>query len=71
MDEALEKGSVSLADAEAFIDNSRMINGPTKNLHQSLLRQIEYRLISIGMSVIAYLLERVILRTIKRGGTKS
>jgi hypothetical protein len=31
---------------------------------------MEYRLISIGMSVIAHLLERVILRSIKRESRK-
>ena len=71
IDEALEKVSASLANGEAFIDNDHMANGPTKTLHQSLVGQIEYRLISIGMSVLAYLLERVILRSIKRGGTNS
>ena len=71
IDEALEKASASLADGDVFIDNDRMANDPTKTRHQSLGRQIESRLISIGMSVIAYLLERVILRSIKRGGTKS
>jgi hypothetical protein len=70
IDEALEQGSASLADGGAFIDNNHMINGSTENLHRSFMRQIEYRFISVGMTVIAYLLERVILRSIKRGGTK-
>ncbi|MDF0650371.1 MAG: hypothetical protein P0121_02735 [Nitrospira sp.] len=39
----------------------------TKIVHWSIVRQIEYRLVCIGMSVIAYLLERAVLRSIKRG----
>jgi hypothetical protein len=53
----------SLADGDALIDNNPMKNNPTKSLYQ----RMEYRLISIGMSVIAYLFERMILRSIKRG----
>jgi hypothetical protein len=38
--------------------------------HRSIVRHIEYRFVCIGMSVIAYLLERVILRSIKNSGAK-
>lgn len=40
-----------------------------KTPHQSLIHTLEYQLIAIGMSVIAYLLERVILRSIKNRST--
>jgi hypothetical protein len=57
----------SLADGDALIDNDPMKNNPTKSLYQPFIQRMEYRLISIGMSVIAYLFERMILRSIKRG----
>ncbi len=41
----------------------------TKTSRRTIVRQIEYRLVCIGMSVIAYLLERAVLRSIKRGTT--
>ncbi|MDF0676670.1 MAG: hypothetical protein P0120_20395 [Nitrospira sp.] len=46
-----------------------MIESPssTKTGHRTIVRHIEYRLVCIGMSVIAYLLERAVLRSIKRG----
>jgi hypothetical protein len=62
---------VLLAAGDTLIDNTVMTNGssPTKTGHRTLIRHIEHRLISIGMSVIAYLLERAVLRSIKRGKT--
>jgi hypothetical protein len=42
----------------------------TKPGHRSLVRHMEYRFVCIGMSVIAYLLERVILRSIKKSDAK-
>jgi len=47
-----------------------MSGDTTKPPHQPLVRQAEYWIISLGMSVIAYLLERVILRSIKNGEAK-
>jgi len=38
--------------------------------YRTIIQQIEYRLISLGMSVIAYLLERAVLRSIKNGEAK-
>ncbi|MDF0665382.1 MAG: hypothetical protein P0119_04810 [Nitrospira sp.] len=49
----------------AMTDSSSAI----KTGHRSIVRHIEYRLVCIGMSVIAYLLERAVLRSIKRGTT--
>jgi hypothetical protein len=37
---------------------------------RSLAGKLEFRLISIGMSVFAYLLEKMILRSAKGGKTK-
>jgi hypothetical protein len=53
------------------VDNIAMINrsSPAKAGHRSILRHIEHRLISIGMSVIAYLLEKAVLRSVKRDPT--
>jgi hypothetical protein len=50
-----------------------MTNGssPTKAAHRTIMRRIEYQLISIGMSVIAFLLERAVLRSIKRDKAES
>lgn len=57
-----------LAAGDTLIDNIAMPNGasPTTVGHRTIIRHIEYRLISIGMSVIAYLLERAVLRSIRR-----
>lgn len=54
-----------------LIDNIVMIDGSssTKTGHRSIVRHVEYRLVCIGMAVIAYLLERAVLRSIQRGGT--
>lgn len=64
---------VLLAAGDTLVDNTAMINGssPTKTGHRTLIRHIEHRLISIGMSVIAYLLERALLRSITRDKTQS
>jgi hypothetical protein len=63
---------VHLAAADTLLDNIAMINGasPTKTAHRTIVRHLEHRLISIGMSVIAYLLERAVLRSIKRDKTE-
>jgi len=37
---------------------------------RSLVGRLEFWLISLGMSVCAYLLEKVILRSVKGGGAK-
>ena len=62
-----------LAACNTVIDNIAMANGssPAKTGHRTIIRHIEHRLISIGMSVIAYLLERAVLRSIRRGKTAS
>lgn len=69
--ESRHMGSRPLAARDRLRDTIAMINSPsvTKTGQRSMIRQLEYRLISIGMSVIAYLLERAVLRSIKRGAT--
>ncbi|MDK2742016.1 MAG: hypothetical protein H8K03_09695 [Nitrospira sp.] len=69
-DGAHERDGFPLADDKAVVDNDCMSGDTTKPLHQPLVRQAEYWIISLGMSVIAYLLERVILRSIKNGEAK-
>jgi len=58
-----------IAAGSTLIDNIAMTNGssPSKTGHRTIIGHIEHRLISIGMSVIAYLLERAVLRSIRRG----
>lgn len=68
--EAHEIAQFSIEDSEAIIDNLPMLSNVTKTLHHPLVRRLEHWLISLGMSVIAYLLERVILRSIKNSGAK-
>lgn len=62
-----------IAAGDTLIDNIPMTNGssPSKTGHRTIIRHIEHRLISIGMSVIAYVLERAVLRSIRRDKTGS
>ncbi|TKB69305.1 MAG: hypothetical protein E8D52_10115 [Nitrospira sp.] len=62
-----------LAAGDTLSDNIAMANGasPAKTAHRSIIRHIEHRLISIGMSVVAYVLERAVLRSIRSDKTKS
>lgn len=68
--DAHEIDQFPLADGEAVIDNLFMSSNSTKSVYHALVRRLEHWLISLGMSVIAYLLERVILRSIKNDGAK-
>ncbi len=65
-------GSLLLAARDTLIDNTSMTDGSsaTRLGYRTIIQQIEYRLISLGMSVIAYLLERAVLRSIKNGEAK-
>ncbi len=61
-------GSIPLAGNATLLDNA-----PTMGITarpRSLAGKLEFRLISIGMSVFAYLLEKMILRSVKSGGSK-
>jgi len=58
-----------IADGVAVNDNGPTMS--TKMKPRSLAGRLEFLLISIGMSVLAYLLEKMILRSVKGGGAKS
>lgn len=70
IDEARETDQFSIAGGGAVVDNAPVAGNVTKPLHQPLVRRVEHWLISLVMSVIAYLLERVILRSIKDSDAK-
>ncbi|OYT19275.1 MAG: hypothetical protein CCU26_12405 [Nitrospira sp. UW-LDO-01] len=61
---------VSIAAGVTFIDNKDMRNDQPKSRYHTLMRHIEHRIIAVGMSVIAYLLEKAILRSLKNGSAK-
>ncbi len=71
-DESQDLRSRPLATCDSLMDTIDMISdsSPTKTGHRTMIRHIEYRLISIGMSVIAYVLERAVLRSIQRSETR-
>ena len=68
--EAHEIDQFPIADSKAVIDNLPMPRNSTESVYHPLVRRLEHWFISLGMSVIAYLLERVILRSIKNDGAK-
>jgi hypothetical protein len=55
-----------IADNAAFLDN--VLTMSTTMKPRSFAGRLEFRLISLGMSVLAYLLEKMILRSVKSGG---
>jgi len=64
----LAAGQFPVAGNVAFLDNSPTMSTSAKP--RSLAGRLEFLLISIGMSVLAYLLEKMILRSVKGGGAK-
>ena len=64
----LDYGSIPLAGNAAFLDNAPTMSTTTKL--RSFRGRLEFRMISIGMSVFAYLLEKMILRSVKSGEAK-
>ena len=54
-----------LAGKTTFLDNASTMGMTARP--RSLAGKLEFRLISIGMSVFAYLLEKMILRSVKGG----
>jgi hypothetical protein len=64
----LTAGQFPVAGNVAFFDNSPTMS--TTEKPRSLAGRLELWLISVGMSVFAYLLEKVILRSVKSGGEK-
>ena len=64
----LTTNQLPIADGLAVDDNGPTTS--TKMKPRSLGQRVEYWLISLGMSVFAYLLEKMILRSVKNGGAK-
>ncbi|MGQ0557533.1 MAG: hypothetical protein ACT4PN_16495 [Nitrospiraceae bacterium] len=70
----LEVGGLAAGQFPVAGDVGFLNNGPTMSTTakpRSLAGRLEFLLISIGMSVLAYLLEKMILRSVKGGGEKS
>jgi len=64
----LAAGYFPLAGNATFLDNVPTMSTTAKP--RSLAGWLEFRLISIGMSMLAYLLEKMILRSVKGGEAK-
>ncbi|PTQ80609.1 hypothetical protein [Nitrosomonas ureae] len=69
----VERKKLLVADRNPLIDNRPMMNNVSTNTisKRSFTRRMERRLIGMVMMVIAYLIEKAVLRSIKRSGTKS
>ena len=59
-----------IADSAAIIDNAAVAGNALTPSHLPLIRRVEHWLIALGMTVIAYLLEKVILRSVRDSGPK-
>ena len=62
-----------IVDRNVSIDDRPMTNSASMNTTSkwALTRKIERQLIGMAMAIIAYLLEKAVLRSIKRSGKKS
>lgn len=62
-----------VADNNSLIDNKFMRNNASMNTisKESFTRKSERWLVGMAMTIIAYLIEKAILRSIKHSGTKS
>lgn len=62
-----------VADRNPSSDETRMMNSASTNtIHQkSFIRQLERWLVGLAMMVVAYLLEKAVVRSIRRNDTKS
>ena len=60
-------------DRNSSIDEIRMMHSASTNTipKRPFIRQVERWLVGLAMMVMAYLLEKAVLRSIKRSGTKS
>ena len=69
----VERKKLLVADRNPLIDNRPMMNNVSTNTisKRSFTRRMERRLVGMAMMVIAYLIEKAVLRSIKRSGTKS
>lgn len=66
--QACPASHLPIAGSESFADNSPVTSGEMKS--RSATQQLEFWLISLGMSVLAYVLEKMIIRSVKNGGAK-
>jgi len=60
-------------DSNPSIDETHMMHSASTNTIPQLpvIRQLERWLVGLAMMVIAYLLEKAVVRSIRRNGTKS
>jgi CRISPR/Cas system type I-B associated protein Csh2 (Cas7 group RAMP superfamily) len=69
----VKRRNLLVADGNPLIDNRPMRNNASTNTISkgSFTRKMERRLVSMAMMVIAYVIEKAVLRSIKRKSTKS
>jgi hypothetical protein len=69
----VKRRKLLVADRNPLIDNRPMMNNASTNTipKGSFTRKMERRLVGMAMMVIAYLIEKAVLRSIKRSGKKS
>ena len=70
---SVKRRELLIADRNSSIDNRFMMNNVSMRTISkgSLTRKMERWLLGMVMMIIAYLLEKAVLRSIKRSGTKS
>jgi hypothetical protein len=68
----VKRSKLLVVDSNPSIDYTRMMNGASTNTipQQPFIRQLERWLVGLAMMVMAYLLEKAVLRSIRRSGTK-
>jgi len=68
----VKRKKLLVADRNPLIDNRPMMNNASTNTipKGSFTQKMERWLVGIAMMVIAYLIEKAVLRSIKRSGTK-
>ena len=69
----VKRRNLPVADGNPLIDNRPMMNNAFTNTISkgSFTRKMERRLVGMAMMIIAYLIEKAVLRSIKRSGKKS
>ncbi len=71
--DCIECKKLLMADRNPLTGNRPMMKNASMNTisRGSFTRKMERRLVGMAMMVIAYLIEKAVLRSIKRSGTKS
>ncbi len=69
----MKRSKLLVADRNPLIDERRMMNNASTNTIPKgpFIRKMERRLVGMAMMVIAYLIEKAVLRSIRRSGKKS